>query len=113
MSKEVDGMSEITASELQQRLTEGTLNLIDIREPDEFAVGHIAAAKNIPMAQLLQDRSLDPTETYYLICRTGARTAIATQLLQMQGLNIVNVADGIVSWPGALTAPGKILQRGE
>lgn len=113
MSKEVDGMSEITASELQQRLTKGPLNLIDIRETDEFAAGHIDGAKNVPMAELLQDHTLDPDETYYLICRTGARTKLATQLLSMQGLNIVNVADGLVSWPGTLTAPGQILQRGE
>jgi rhodanese-related sulfurtransferase len=41
----------ISFDEVRQRLAAGTITLIDVREPDEFASGHVAGAVNMPMSR--------------------------------------------------------------
>jgi len=90
--------AEISASELSQRL--GDFVVIDVREPYEFAAGHLDGAKLIPLAQLPQ-RMIDiPTDRdVVLYCQSGARSARAQQLLHDAGFTrIRNLAGGFVAW---------------
>lgn len=61
----------------------GKVELIDIREPYEYASGIIKTAKNIPMGNLLAepDKYLLKEKTYYLICRSGVRSVMAVRQL--------------------------------
>lgn len=69
--------------------------IIDVREPFEFATGHVKGAINIPPAKLmagakkLQDVPKDTEIILY--CRTGSRSAVAANILQSLGYtNLVN-----------------------
>lgn len=94
----------ITTAELAQKLQAGQPELLDVREPDEFAAGHIPEARNLPLSQLVaaQD-TLDPSQHYYLICRSGNRSANACAYLSQKGFQVTNVAGGMLDWKGAVS----------
>jgi rhodanese-related sulfurtransferase len=78
------------------------INLIDIREPYEYAHGSIQTAKNIPMSLLLNDPSkhLDKSKKYYIICQSGGRSSGATASLSRAGYDVVNVQGGMGGYSG-------------
>ena len=74
-------------------------HILDVRDPYEFDAGHIPDAINIPMDQLpIRIEELDPDTDYYVICRTGGRSARATPYMEMHGYSAVNVAGGCGAW---------------
>jgi rhodanese-related sulfurtransferase len=79
---------EIPPAEAQRRLAAGAL-LVDVREADEWAEGHVPGR----LAELPKDREI------LLICRSGNRSARATALLKRAGIDSAfNVAGGIGAW---------------
>ncbi|GAB3268886.1 rhodanese-like domain-containing protein [Sinomonas notoginsengisoli] len=79
-------------------LPEGGI-LLDVREDYEWEAGHAEGAVHIPLEQLparLDD--LDPDDDLLVICRTGGRSARATQWLVANGYSAVNVAGGMDAW---------------
>lgn len=95
-------MKTITTDELLQRLEAGEqLNIIDVREEDEVAAGMIPGAKHIPLGEI--DRRTDEFaagEPYYLVCRSGARSGRASEFLNNQGIDTINVEGGMLNWNG-------------
>jgi rhodanese-related sulfurtransferase len=94
---------EIGVDELADRL--GGVTVIDVRQPDEYRLGHVPAARLIPLAEVpdhvneLAGLATPGTdERVYLVCRTGARSAVAGEFLVEQGVAAVNVAGGMVAW---------------
>lgn len=73
--------------------------LIDIREPGEFARWHAEGSVNVPLSQL-QERygEFDLDREIYLICLSGGRSSRACQWLEMNGIDVVNVANGVSGW---------------
>lgn len=72
--------------------------LIDVRSPSEFAVGHIAGAVNIPMDQIesrLSDLSSGPI---VLICQMGKRARITANLLEPCQRQIAVLEGGTAAW---------------
>ena len=71
-------------------------NIIDIRDKDEYIRGHVFNAKNIPMAELLNNPSyfLNKMDTYYIYCKSGYRSKKACLFLTQLGYKVVNVIDG-------------------
>lgn len=80
----------------------GEVELIDIREPYEYAGGTIESAKNIPMGDLLSetDKYLEKQKTYYIMCQSGARSGRTTKALAKQGYQVINVSGGMGSYAG-------------
>jgi rhodanese-related sulfurtransferase len=75
--------------------------IVDVREPDEWAAGHIGHATLVPLATVpgnLDKFDGDPT---YVVCRSGARSGRACEFLGAEGHNVVNVAGGMIAWAGA------------
>ncbi|MCA0754129.1 rhodanese-like domain-containing protein [Paenibacillus sp. N4] len=98
---------EITAAELESRLKAGTtVNLVDVREPDEWQAGHIKEARSIPLSELQQRMGEleEGGEEIVIICRSGGRSGKACDFLQAQGYKVVNVAGGMLAWPGQVEA---------
>ncbi len=95
-------MKEITSVELQQRLEAGEkLNLIDVRETEEVAGGHIDGIINIPLGLLeFRMNELDKSKEYFMICQAGGRSGQATNFLQAQGFNVTNMIGGMNNWQG-------------
>ena len=75
--------AQISAEEFQKLLqSKGKIQLVDVRQPEEFASGHIEEALNIPLSEL-ESRiyELDASVNTYLICQSGQRSAMAQQEL--------------------------------
>lgn len=95
-------MKTITAKELAEMLnTDEKLNIIDVREDEEIALGKIPEAKHIPLGQI-PDRTaeLDKNEHYYMVCRSGGRSGNACEYLTQSGYNVTNVVGGMLEWEG-------------
>ena len=73
--------------------------LLDVREDDEWAAGHAPDAVHIPTGKLNERAAEIPQDReVYVICRSGARSAYASQALAGAGWRPVNVADGMTGW---------------
>lgn len=73
---------------------------IDVREPGEFAAGHIAGAVNIPLSALADDSevALPPARFHVVYCRTGPRAQNAAQALAQKYSDLRCLRGGILAW---------------
>jgi rhodanese-related sulfurtransferase len=80
--------------------------VLDVREDDEWAAGHVEGALHVPMSDFVA-RFGEVTEALadggraYVMCRVGGRSAQVTQYLVQQGIDAVNVEGGMLAWDGA------------
>jgi rhodanese-related sulfurtransferase len=74
--------------------------LVDVREPSEWTGGHAPAAYHQPLGRLDPAR-LPRADAYYVICRSGNRSARATKALIDAGLDAHNVHGGMNAWTHA------------
>ncbi|MFF5975060.1 rhodanese-like domain-containing protein [Streptomyces sp. NPDC012769] len=80
--------------------------VLDVREDDEWAAGHVEGALHVPMSQFVA-RFGEVTEAVaegrraFVMCRVGGRSAQVTQYLVGQGIDAVNVDGGMLAWDGA------------
>jgi rhodanese-related sulfurtransferase len=92
--------AEVSVAELAAILeADPTAPVIDVRNPDEYAAGHVPGAVLIPMHVVpvrLQD--IPRTSTVYLVCATGGRSAQTAAWLEPQGYDVVNVLGGTQAW---------------
>ena len=86
-------------------LTNGNVQLLDVRTPDEYADGHIAGARNINIyddsfiSQALD--SLDKSKPVAVYCRSGKRSAEAAKRLAEKWYKVTNLEGGIIAWTDA------------
>lgn len=93
--------ANVDVTTLKQKLATGAY-LLDVRTPPEFANGHIAGAKLLPLDELLSRLAEVPDDrTIYVICRSGNRSAQASTILTQAGRQAVNVTGGINDWLAA------------
>ncbi|MDQ0230721.1 rhodanese-like domain-containing protein [Metabacillus malikii] len=97
-------MKQMTAKEVETLLNEGkNLNIVDVREVAEVAEGKIPGAVNIPLGLLeFRMHELDKSKEYTLVCRSGGRSGQASQFLEGQGFNVINMSGGMLAWEGKL-----------
>ena len=93
---------EISANELHEMVKNGGAQLIDVRTPVEFAGGHVAGARNVPiytLKQALPSLALDPNRPVVAICATAHRSPPAVRLLRAAGYqNVAQLKGGMISW---------------
>jgi hydroxyacylglutathione hydrolase len=97
-------VEDVSPQELDALLKDGSKPLVlDVREPWEYAQGHIPGAKLMPLGQLSSLASeLDPSEPVAVVCASGNRSQSAAALLGQKGFNkIYNLADGMYAWQSA------------
>ena len=91
----------IELSNVPTELPDGVV-VLDVREPEEWAAGHIEGAVHIPLGTLpvrLQD--LPDAQQFLVVCKVGGRSAQATMYLGQQGHAAVNLAGGMLDWEAA------------
>ena len=89
-------MKEISFDEFYQLYQNEQLSLVDVREVEEFEALHLEGARNFPLSQLANTyEQLDKDNLYYVICKSGMRSARACQFLEEQGYEVINVQGGM------------------
>lgn len=98
------GVKTITVDELADKLKQGKPVLIDVREPHEYAAGHVGGAVNVPLGQLAEKLGgFDRNAETFVICQSGSRSAAAARMLKRAGFeNAYNVKRGTSGWRGKL-----------
>jgi rhodanese-related sulfurtransferase len=92
---------EVDVEQMSQALADGGA-LIDVREPMEYAAGHVPGAVPMPMTQLPSRLGeLDKRAPVYVICASGNRSAAMTDFLNRAGFEAYSVAGGTAAWAGA------------
>ena len=91
-----------SAADLAARLDRKGVSVIDVREPMEYAAGHIPGTTLIPLGQLQSRLSELPTDkTIVAVCRSGNRSDQATALLKQGGFTVHNMRGGMLAWEQA------------
>lgn len=89
-------MKEITFNDFYQLYQKESLSVLDVREVEEFETLHLEGARNLPLSQLADTyEQLDKTQPYYVICKSGIRSARVCQFLAEHGYEVVNVQGGM------------------
>lgn len=95
-------MLEITATELKQRLDAGEdIQVIDVREQNEFDFCRMPGTKLIPLGEVLSRvDEIDPERVTVVHCKMGGRSARAIEALQRSGFagKLINLHGGITAW---------------
>ncbi len=94
-------VQDIQPSQLAERLATGEdLEIIDVREPFEWELGHIPGARLVPLGRIADEiPRLDKRRETILYCKVGARSRFAAEQLADAGLSEVrNLAGGILRW---------------
>jgi adenylyltransferase/sulfurtransferase len=95
-------MEEITATELKDRLDRGDdLQIIDVREPNEYDIARIPGAKLIPLGEVTgRAGEIDEGRETVVHCKGGVRSARAIEALTRSGFQgkLVNLKGGITAW---------------
>ena len=95
-------MEEITATELKQRLDKGDdIQIIDVREDNEVAIGRIPNSVHIRLAEVINRMDeIDPNRETVVHCKMGGRSARAIEALERTGFKgkLMNLKGGITAW---------------
>ena len=92
-------MKEITFNDFYQLYQNSSLSVLDVREAEEFETLHLEGAQNLPLSQLADTYDqLDKDLLYYVICKSGMRSARACQFLAEKGYDVINVQGGMTAF---------------
>lgn len=90
---------EVDVREAARRVERGEAVLLDVREQQEWQVGHAPAARHLPMSELGERLAELPRDRPLLaICRSGNRSGQVAAALGGMGYEIENVAGGMRAW---------------
>ncbi len=92
-------------AELQEQTLESVI--LDVRTEEEFESGYIKGALNMDIRGgadfLASIESLDKSKSYFVYCRSGARSGQACQLMSQMGFSaLYNLDGGVLAWEGDL-----------
>ena|ERR1700730_9348112 len=93
---------EITSEQLEQKIKNEHVHIIDVREEDEYAAGHIPGSKLIPLSVFAErHEEIDRNQEAIIICRSGNRSGKACEFLRAQGYtNMRSLTGGMLGWQG-------------
>ena len=97
------GVSEISPAEARPGVEAAYAQFIDVRTPEEYAAGHAARTRNIPLDTLATNLDrLEKNEPVYLICKSGRRSMQAAQILVDNGFKqAISISGGTEAWQAA------------
>ncbi len=99
-----DELEPVSRAELTQRMKKGLVTVIDVRPKDEFALGHVPGARNIPLSELKRHLSkLDRKSEIVAYCRGPycVMSFEAVAQLRKLGFNARRLEDGLPEWKAA------------
>jgi rhodanese-related sulfurtransferase len=91
--------ADYTPQQVAELLAGGEIQLIDVRQPHEHEAGRIAGARHVELMQLVAAAQTIRRETRVVFyCRSGARSAMATEAFRGAGYDAHNMAGGLLAW---------------
>ncbi len=94
--------SDYTPQHVAELLESGEIQLIDVRQPYEHDAGRIAGDRLIELMQLsAQVDTIDRGRPVVFYCRSGSRSAMATEAFREAGFDAHNMAGGLIQWEAA------------
>jgi rhodanese-related sulfurtransferase len=91
----------ISMPEFEQEWKRKNLQIVDVRELDEWENGHVEGAIHMPLSDFPNSiDKLDKDKEYFIMCLTGARSAMVCQHLSQDGYKVTNIMGGISTWRG-------------
>ena len=82
--------------------------LVDVRTVEEYNTGYVAGAINVPIddiASTFESQISDKDTRLFIICRSGNRSALASEQLKKMGYTNITDIGGIINWPQPLVQP--------
>ncbi|MHA6523986.1 rhodanese-like domain-containing protein [Tessaracoccus sp. G1721] len=96
-----DEVTECTVSDLHAAWKRGEY-ILDVREPDEYAEGHVPSAVLIPLGEVASRVDEVPAgRTVYVVCRSGRRSMTGARALAAAGRQAISVRGGTMGWISA------------
>jgi len=94
-----DLQEDVTPERVSELHAAGEIDLIDVRESYEREAGRIADTRHVQFAQLSkQAETVDRERPVVFYCRSGGRSAVATQAFRASGYDAYNMAGGLLAW---------------
>jgi rhodanese-related sulfurtransferase len=93
----------VDAQQFAEVIANKDVQLVDARTPEEFSEGHIPGAVNMDVKSENFDTKiaqLDSSRPVAVYCRSGRRSKLAAERMTNAGLQVTELADGILSWKG-------------
>lgn len=92
--------TRITVEEAKRMIEGGNVQVIDVREPEEYRQGHLPGAKLIPVGEVLvSTRELDRQRDIIFVCSVGQRSALACEMAAAMGVeHLYNLEGGTTAW---------------
>jgi rhodanese-related sulfurtransferase len=92
--------TRITVDEAKEMMTRGDVQVIDVREPNEYRRGHVPGAKLLPVSTVLSRREeLNHDRDLIFVCAVGQRSALACEMAAAVGLTrLYNLEGGTDAW---------------
>lgn len=95
-------ITSVSVPEFEQEIKADSVQLLDVRTPQEYAEGHIAGAINIDVQsddfQPAATQKLSKDSTILVYCRSGRRSLDAAEILTRLGYRVINLKGGILDW---------------
>lgn len=92
----------VSAPEFDTKIKTDSVQLLDVRTPQEYAEGHIEGALNINVQsddfQQMAGKELSKDSTILVYCRSGRRSMDAAGILTRLGYRVINLKGGIIEW---------------
>jgi rhodanese-related sulfurtransferase len=90
---------DYSPQQVRELLEAGDIQLIDVRQQHEHEAGRIAGGRLIELGQLSGEAdSIDPSRPVVFYCRSGGRSAMATQAFVQAGFDAHNMTGGLLEW---------------
>jgi rhodanese-related sulfurtransferase len=94
--------SDLSPRQVAGLLEDGAVQLVDVRQAEEHGAGRIPGSRLIELGSLAaQADSIARDRPVVFYCRSGARSAMATDAFRQAGFDAHNMAGGIVEWQAA------------
>jgi rhodanese-related sulfurtransferase len=93
----------VDAQQFAEVIANKDVQLVDARTPEEFSEGHIPGAVNMDVKSDnfdAQIATLNPARPVAVYCRSGRRSKLAAERMVNAGLQVTELAEGILSWQG-------------
>jgi len=97
LSRSAAGISVLSVTEAVMLMSRKSALVLDVREPDEFAQGHLQGARNVPLSQLsarLKELEKFRDKPVLVVCERGRRANTAAKLLKAQSFTTLNILKG-------------------